>query len=280
MKKRIFGIISSFAAALVFSMAAYGWGGYEHTIAAYAVQDHLSANTLRNLRRYLDQPIYEYAEWMDFAPLQKSEKYGPLMSGNYHCFLVMPPNWSAPERSPYQGGDGQGELRMNALLETLEHHRELPDSLVTLHLRCFIHLIGDMHCPAHIIYYDKADGDPDVFLNNLMWKRVYYEGKKDNVHSMWDSALWREHPERTFDEWARLLDNWPAEMQEEACRGAVRDWISGNAERCEVIYDWIVPGASYDSSWYSGKVAELAHYQICLTIYRMAKILNQYFDYE
>lgn len=268
------------ASLLLACSTASAWGGIEHTIAAYAAQDHLTENTIRNLRRYLDQPITEYAEWMDYIPLQKSAEYGPLMGGRFHCFLVAGPEHTPQETSPYDSGDGQGIVCMEKILHTLEHHRELPDSLVTLHLRCFIHLIGDMHCPAHIIYYEKADGDRNVFLNNLMWKRVWYEGKKDNVHSMWDSALVREHPDWTYDDWAKYLDRWTPEQQEEACRGTVRDWVSDNAGRCGQIYGWVTPGMHCDSSYYTGKVAELAHQQICLTIYRMAKVLNGYFDYE
>ena len=274
-------IITSFAALLLCAIPpSAAWGGFEHTVAAYAAQSHLTPNTLRNLRRYLDQPITGYAEWMDYLPLQKSPEYRPLMGGMFHCFLVKGPEFTPQETSPYDTGDGQGIVCMDKVLRTLEHHREFPDSLVTLHLRCFIHLIGDMHCPAHIIFYDKSDGNPDIFLNNMMWKRVWYEGKKDNFHSMWDSALVRERPDYNYDDWAKLLDNWTEERQREACRGTVRDWVSDNARRCEVIYRWMTPGAQYSSSFYSGDVAALAHYQLTLSIYRMAYILNRYFDYE
>ena len=51
---------------------AKAWGALEHTVIAYVAQDYLTENAARNLRYYLDQPIYEYSEWMDYKPVAAS----------------------------------------------------------------------------------------------------------------------------------------------------------------------------------------------------------------
>jgi hypothetical protein len=50
------------------SLAASAWGGFEHSVIAYIAMEHLTPEAEKNIRRYLDQPIYEYAEWMDYEP--------------------------------------------------------------------------------------------------------------------------------------------------------------------------------------------------------------------
>ena len=41
---------------------------------------------------------------------------------------------------------------LNYATENLSDYRHLPDSAVAVNIKYIVHLIGDMHCPAHIKY--------------------------------------------------------------------------------------------------------------------------------
>ena len=102
-------IIYVLAAFMLMSVSSFGWGGYEHTVIAYAAQDHLTENAARNIRYYLDQPIYEYAEWMDWTPIHPYPGYELVK--NAHC-SVMWSDGTVAEGPAVEDGEGNGYAGM------------------------------------------------------------------------------------------------------------------------------------------------------------------------
>ena len=260
--------------------AAYAWGGWEHTVVAYIAQEHLTEAAERNLRYYLDQPLTEYAEWMDFVPVQYTEKYEPLIR-NTHMFTLNA-DGTLPDRSIVDNGECAGTHVMNMMLETVREHRNQADSTVILYLRCIIHLFGDFHCPSHILANDAPGGMmPDgSWRNHFMFRKCWYEGKKVTMHNMWDTALQREKPDWTFEDWRIFLDTYTQEQIEQVTAGGFSEWLIDSNSSIEHIYEWWKPDQKYDRTWYDEKVTALAHSQIRKAAYRMAEYLNQVFDYE
>lgn len=276
-------ITYAFAVFMLVSFSAFGWGGYEHTIIAYAAQDHLTENAARNIRYYLDQPIYEYAEWMDWTPLQDYPGYEIVASG--HCSVM----WSdgTVARTPaVADGEGNGFGWMEEVISTMKNHRNLPDSLVTLHLRCFIHMMGDFHCPGHVVIVDKpASGTTvpvDVWKENPIWKKIYYKttANKKTIHWLWDTPLQHLNGDWTFEQWRQELDTWTSDQRQEAVKGSLEDWFFENSRTAKEVLGFSRPGETYTETYYSGRAREITYRQIQLAIYRMADVLNACFDYE
>lgn len=262
--------------------AASAWGGYEHSVIAYSAQDLLSSNAQNNIRKYLDQPIYEYAEWMDYTPLQGREGYEILKNG--HCTAVCFDGY-LPQNAPYADGQCAGYPYMKEVLTTLKHHRDLPDSLVALHLRCFLHMIGDMHCPGHIMFGNYPE-DGSVMSSSYKFgdyrqfkTKCWYGGSHRTIHWLWDTPLQNIHGDWNFEQWRQYLETWPEVQRNRVVEGSIEDYLADSAENAKRLYSLGAEDAKYDVTFYDTQVQEIIFYQIRASIYRLAYILNECFDY-
>ena len=109
-------------------------------------------------------------------------------------------------------GDAVCELE-NAI-GLLKNYRQLDDSTVAANLRYVIHLVGDMHCPAHVDY-------PGVEL----WYDVSFNGKKRSYHSVWDSGIIEASRKWHYVEWQQQLDRCTRRQKRESMAGTPRDWF-------------------------------------------------------
>ena len=262
---------------------ATAWGGYEHTIAAYIAQEHLTANTARNIRHYLDQPIYEYAEWMDFKPVVRRPGFDIARNGHSPAVDF---DGTIPEITPFENGKGKGSCYryLKEILNTFENHRNLPDSLVIYHLRCFLHMIGDFHCPVHIHFFNiPKDGSslPNaMYLTSEAATPIVYNGKKTDLHKLLDSSLKHINEDWTYEQWRIELDTFSPKQIATAVEGDLEAYLRGNCRVSREIYNNVQEGIRLDNTYFTGRMKELLYQQIRLAAYRMAKILNDYFDYE
>ena len=272
--------IVAFAACMVLTCSAFAWGGFEHSIVAYIAQEYLTENAERNIRYYLDQPLTEYAEWMDHVPTQNTPTYKGLIKAN-HAFTIHK-DGSIPTESIVDGGACGGTHTMNMIIDTLKDHKNQSDSLVVLYMRCLIHMFGDLHCPGHIISHYAPGGmmPGGSYKNNYQFKKCNYEGSPKAMHWMWDTALQNEKPGWTFEDWRVFLDTYTPEQRAQVSQGTFNDWLRECSEDVKVVYEWWQPGQNYDRTWYDGKVAKYAHDHIRHAGYRLAKLLNDIFDYE
>ena len=267
-------------AVQIVAVPAFAWGGWDHTVVAYIAQEHLTPRAESNLRYYLDQPLTEYAEWMDFVPLQGTPKYKPLIKDT-HMFTLNP-DGTVPRESIVDNGECSASHMMNMMLDVVRDHRNQPDSLVVLYLRCLVHMFGDFHCPVHVLAHSAPGGfmPEGSWRNHHMFKKCFYEGKKVTMHNMWDTVLQREKPEWTYEDWRLFLDTFDAGQRSEMTAGSFDDWLMESGSYAEKIYDLWQPGLHYDNTWYDGKITGLAHSQIIKAAYRLASYLNEVFDYE
>ena len=153
---KVFKRISASLACMVLSCSAFAWGGFEHSIVAYIAQEHLTENAQRNLRYYLDQPLTEYAEWMDHVPTQNTDVYKPLI-WHTHAFYLNE-DGSLPTKPLVSTGEYGGVHTMVMMLDAVADHKNQPDSVVVLYLRCLVHLFGDLHCPGHFMSHEAPGG--------------------------------------------------------------------------------------------------------------------------
>jgi len=258
------------------------WGGYEHTVIAYCAQDHLTENAQKHIKYYLDQPIYEYAEWMDYEPMQEYPQYAPI--AKYGHVVAVGNNGEIPSQSPFENHQAALYPCMRQVLDVLKNHKNMPDSLVVLNLRYLIHMVGDLHCPGHVLYVDlPSDGSllpASAWSSNRIWDKCWYKGSRKTIHWLWDTYLQHQHSGWNFAQWKDYLDCWDAVQISKATEGGLEDWIKGCAGVCDSLFDYSQKDGMYDESYYSGKALTLGDTQLRLSVYRLAKLLNDCFDYE
>lgn len=152
--------VAVWALVMGWPAVACGWGRIGHDAVAYIAECNLSPKAQRIAEKYLGHSIVYFSSWMDdYRPLARLRAYDILAYG-------------AGRRAYVLYGRG-AQLPGRCRLRTGERHRaveelriRLDDSTVAANLRYVIHLVGDMHCPAHVDY-------PGVEL----WYDVSFNGK-------------------------------------------------------------------------------------------------------
>ena len=180
---------------------ACGWGRIGHDAVAYIAECNLSPKAQRIAEKYLGHSIVYFSSWMD--DYRRSPGY------EHTTYWHMAP---VDERMYYtdevRSSRGDAVCELENAIGLLKNYRQLDDSTVAANLRYVIHLVGDMHCPAHVDY-------PGVEL----WYDVSFNGKKRSYHSVWDSGIIEASRKWHYVEWQQQLDrctrrqnarSWPA----------------------------------------------------------------------
>ena len=271
------------------SLPAFSWG-WPHRLIAYIGQERCTPATRAVLDRYLDLPLNNVALWTDqfrsrpWRPADYSDSPNYTFQALEHAVSVDENGWPL-ERSnrPDGNGDGYGAyLRYYKVLEDRQHQT---DSAVVVALKMIVHLIGDLHCPGHILYsFDKEHYDPmggGLAGGYGIWQHSY-KGQKTNLHALLDNSE-RIHPEfeNNLEKFATHLDARFASLEKECLQGTFADYVRDAALRSKVIYTWVTPGQEVDDSFYTTPSHEqLIAYLLAVSGYRTAHILNTLFDPE
>ncbi|MBP3482048.1 MAG: S1/P1 nuclease [Alistipes sp.] len=248
------------------------WGGLGHRLIARIAERHITPRTQANLDRYLDHSIVEYSTWMD--EFRTSPGYemttwwhmGTIDENGEPCGTIRP------------NGDGDALPQLINAVERLKDGkwRELSDSTVNVNIKYIIHIISDMHCPAHIFFSDLPGGRE----NRYGWFRLNYNGKTEAYHGLWDGkSLSDVHPEwkGDIDIFRDNFDTFTDDERRALSAGTPTDWMRDCGQSCHVIYDWAKPGDSIDARFFV-EHKELAQSQIVKAAYRLARTLNELFD--
>lgn len=151
--------------AMGWPTVACGWGRIGHDAVAYIAECNLSPKAQRIAEKYLGHSIVYFSSWMD--DYRRSPGY------EHTTYWHMAP---VDERMYYtdevRSSRGDAVCELENAIGLLKNYRQLDDSTVAANLRYVIHLVGDMHCPAHVDY-------PGVEL----WYDVSFNGKKRSYHT-------------------------------------------------------------------------------------------------
>ena len=244
--------------ALGWTTEMYGWGRTGHDAVAYIAECNLSPKAKKRVERYLGHSIVYYASWMD----EYRRSPGYAHTTHWHMAPVDEDLYYT-EQVRSSKGDAVGELE-NAIA-ALRDYRHADDSTVAANLRYIIHLVGDMHCPAHVAY-------PDTEL----WYEVTLNDKKRGYHSVWDSGIIEAQHKWHYTEWQQQLDRCTKRQKREIMAGTPRDWFHETAVDCRDIYEMAPPGAVLGRDFLN-EAAPRAERQILKAGYRLAKVLNELF---
>ena len=246
MKKLLFLLL---CAGFLHTGSAFGWGREGHETIAKIAERNLTKKAKKRIEKYLGgHSVVYYAKWMD--EYRKTPEYADELLN--------------PKR-------GNAIYGLELAVGNLKNYRSLTDSAVAVNLKYVIHLVGDMHCPAHIKYTTHN------MKYDVLFEDKYRKPHKFYVHSVWDNEIITTTRIWSVSEWADELDRAPKSEKQALAAGTPRDWLHDAAVCCEVQFEWAKPDERLGQDFLN-KALPLVESQIRKAGYRLARILNDLFD--
>lgn len=255
-------IIIALAMLLVMSLSAAAWGNLGHSTVIKIAERHLTRKAKENIAKYFDYDIVEDASWMDRHRNDDNIDFTTY----WHVYPVMESGHYDPNPR-MKNGDCIRALHLCDA--NLSNYTELTDSAVVMNVRMLIHFVGDMHCPSHA-YFPGKRNFWECRLDTL-WQGTF--------HGFYDRSPMFIYADRTPVEIAEMLDsNASVFAVANVSKGTFEDWAYERAQADRVIYE-INPPGTYDldpaTVW---KSSSLVNESLRLAGYRLAFLLNKYFD--
>lgn len=285
MKKIVIALTTLAAICAVESASA--WGVLGHRTIACIAEKHLTPQAKEVTQKYLKTSLPSVALWMDrtasWTKKRKDHIPGWEQTSTWHT-LVVDEKYNV---SPIQTPKGSGNLvpNLKQCIENLKNYRNLTDSAVVVNLKCVVHMLGDMHCPTHIIFLEFPDcfrGEKDIYGKRRPARDripVYYNGKKMTYHSFWDgpgiTAIYPEHS-KDYEFYATAFDNGSAKQRAKFCKGSVDDWVHDSAKSCRPVYNKVKSGDELDRDFILS-YSKMTRRQCLKAGYRLAYVLNECF---
>lgn len=239
-----------------FAQSSLAWNRTTHEAIAYIAEQHLTPSAKAAIEKYLDgRSIVYYAAWMD----QKHDHI-PYK----HTITVDSDN------EPLTAGKRPELDGMNAIvkcLDRMENRAIHPKDTIALDIKFITHLIGDIHCPAHIVY-------PGI---NRFFPVTLY-GRAQKYHPIWDAMLDNNHI-WTYREWQEQLDRYTEEEIAAMAKGTPMSWARENAQNCRIVYEWAQEKDALDRPFVN-KAYPFAEELVVKASYRLAMLLNGIFSEE
>ena len=221
-----------FAAALSLSASepARAWGREGHETIAKIAERNLTKRAKKRIEKYLGgHSVVYYAKWMD--EYRQTPEYA--FTNDWH---------TAPVGADLRYGDellkpgkGNAVYGLELAIRNLRDYRNLTDSAVAVNLKYVIHLVGDMHCPAHIKYTTHNT------KYDVLFEDKYHKPHKYYVHHVWDNEIITTTRIWSVTEWAGELDRASKREKAAVQAGTPRDWLHDSAVTCEVQFEWAKP---------------------------------------
>lgn len=271
---------------------ALGWGSVGHKAVAQIAENHISKNTKKALKKYLPgATIVEVASDADKYYYQWSRDIG-FECSNPRILRRQP---SDMDQYPTNIEPWCHSYTVDSLFYTYRHNREDDvyvrnavmdiDFLVkdlkenrdnmdkdecTMKISVVVHLLGDMHCPMHVLYIPQ---DPTGGKYSF-----YVKGKKINAHTYWDGGLVKMlEPEWSYYEYSEAADTATDEEIAKIQEGDVYDWGKSSAENCFPEHG-LYPDGGELTAGHPEEDRELLYIQFRNAGYRLAKTLDYIFE--
>ena len=290
--KRIFTILASASLLLINVLPASAWGQLGHSTIAQVAQDHLTSDAEMALNRYLDglklaiiasdADIYR-GKWtvdLGFIPTNPNEarvsfvkdfdfttplnispwSHSITVDMDFNCYPTDNLDGAYINNAAYYVDRLAAELKANA--ENMDPYERYKAIAI------IVHLVGDMHCPMHIVYL------PDNVVKGHYF--VEWKGKKRDMHVIWDGTLWDAYYDWSFRDLAYLVDTASPEQIAEITLGTVYDYAENSARDSWPAVSAYKEGDTLPKS-YATDVRHLLFSQLRNGGYRLAAIFNEIF---
>lgn len=241
--------------------SVFGWGREGHETIAKIAERNLTKKAKKRIEKYLGgHSIVYFAKWMDEYRHTPEYKF----TNNWH---TAPVDASLRYEDSMLTKGGNAIYGLELAIENLKNYRNLTDSAVEVNLKYVIHLVGDMHCPAHIKYTTHN------MKYDVMFEDKYHKPHKFYVHSVWDNEIITTARIWSVSEWADELDRLPKAEKQAIAAGTPRDWLHESAVECEAQFEWAKPDQQLGQDFLN-KAVPLVERQIRNAGYRLARVLN------
>lgn len=225
-------ILLLLAAALLFSTGeARAWGREGHETIAKLAERHLTKRAKKRIEHYLGgHSVVYYAKWMD--EYRQTPEYA--FTNDWH---TAPVDATLHYSDKLCGKKGNAIYGLELAMRNLENYRSMTDSAVAVNIKYVLHLVGDMHCPAHIKYMTHK------MKYDVLFEDKYHKPNKYYIHHVWDNEIITTTRIWSVSEWAEELDKLSPKEQAAVVAGTPRDWFHDNAVTCEVQFEWAKPNS-------------------------------------
>lgn len=253
--------------AIFVSFEASAWGRIGHRTIAEIAERNLTPKAKANIEKYTQgTPLADYSLWMD--QVRKDDEVSAHATRGWHASIVDSNcKTSQALRDKYRKGRDSvtGVIELG---EMLKEREKLSDSVVMFALKSIIHMVGDMHCPAHIRFTD--------FENQGKFSIKFF-GKKSTLHKVWDtSVLTRNYKGWTYGQYADKLNTLSKSEVKRTTKGWLEDWMEESGRQVRPVLRKVNQGDELDDEFMSWAYP-LAESQTQKAGYRLAKVLNTFF---
>lgn len=275
MTKTLVLVICLFAAS-----KSHAWGSLGHWTMARIADAGLTPETQSIVSEILDgQPLAHVSTRPDSWRYQKSWRF----TGNYH-FDTVPADSdflsALKKQSPKDQAKGGIVLALLRSIEVLRQAKytginsEVRNALIFL-----VHFVGDIHQPLHV-------GRPGDRGGNTV--RVFWNGKRTNLHTLWDSQLITSAHHEMIDGnevlenskiyaaylWQQFSSSPTEDMTGAFNEDEIAGWIQEQMGLRESLYS----GLDDEQSTYTNLFAHYADQRLFISGRRLAWILNSVFS--
>ena len=153
-------------------------------------------------------------------------------------------------------------------MANLRHYENLNDSTVVMNLRMILHFVGDMHCPTHSYF-----PGPRCF-----WPCTLNGKPQKSFHSVYDKMPNFLYKKVASEDVAKQIDNLKKGQIKQIQRGTLLDWVKDIADHNAVIYEWNPLNTKELNPDTVELSRDLVNTQMRNAGYRLARLLNEYFD--
>ena len=293
MKKILLTSLAIAALLFVNEHKSAAWGQIGHSTIAEVAQNHLTPEAQKALNEYLDglplaiiasdDDVYR-SKWttdLGFVPTNPEAARVPwLKEFDFSTPLNIAP-WTHSitvdmDFNCYPTENLNGEYINNAAYcvdilakQLKENSKDMDPYERYKAIAIIVHLVGDMHCPMHFVYY------PDnVVKGHFM---VDWKGKERDMHVMWDGTIFNEYYDWGFRDMAYLVDTATPEQIAQITEGSIYDYASNSARD-----SWPVVSAYKDGDVlprsYATDIRPVLFSQLRNGGYRLAAIFNYIFS--
>jgi S1/P1 Nuclease len=179
-------------ALLLSSQLSLAWGPEGHMIVAQIGQNNLTPQAKKAVQKLLgDQSMADVSTWADVI---KGKPEWSHTKGWHFVDIPDGQNYGNIEHAH----DGDAVTAITGMVAVLKDPKATSTDKGNA-LKFIIHFVGDIHQPLHV-------GRPEDRGGNST--QVTFEGRKTNLHALWDSILLTKSP-MDYEQYATSLDRKP-----------------------------------------------------------------------
>uniref|UniRef100_UPI004055D5F4 S1/P1 nuclease n=1 Tax=Alistipes sp. TaxID=1872444 RepID=UPI004055D5F4 len=257
--KRFLSIL--FISTIVYTNYAMAWGKLGHEVIVEIAKRHITEKSKHNIAKYMPYDITKDAIWMDIHRHDKEIGY----TTSWHVYNIDEEHEYDMNPRLYKG---DAILAMKVIEHNLTKQERLTDSAIVMNIRMLIHFVGDIHCPTH----SYVPGPRCFWPCELNGKKI------ETFHGLYDNMPMLLHPKKSSIEIASEIDNAKKSEIKRIQRGDYHEWAHEIGSRNAIIYKW----NPHNTKSLNPDTVELSRDLVNLQMrnagYRLAYLLNRYFD--